>query len=98
MAGLFEVVWASAMKQSSGFTRLWPSVVTLTFMMLSFLFLSIAMKSLPLGTAYVTWVGLGAIGTYITSIVLLGENFNIFQGIAVSLIMAGVILLTFTAP
>ncbi len=97
IAGLFEVIWATAMKQSVGFTRLSPTLVTLLFLVLSFLFLSVAMKSLPLGTAYTIWVGVGAIGTYITNIILVGENFNIYQAIAISFIMIGVILLKFTA-
>ncbi|VTQ26515.1 transporter [Pseudomonas aeruginosa] len=64
LAGVFEIVWATAMKESAGFTRLWPSLVTLLFMILSFGLLAVSMKTLPLGTAYTIWVGIGAVGAF----------------------------------
>ncbi|WP_213990593.1 multidrug efflux SMR transporter [Sodalis sp. dw_96] len=92
-AGLFEVIWASAMKASEGFTRLTPSVITLVFMISSFALLAIAMKTLPLGTAYTVWVGIGAIGAFILGVVLFGESINLYRIIAVALIISGVTLL-----
>ena len=73
VAGLFEVAWAYYMKQSSGFTRLWPSVITITTMIVSFLLLSLAMRTLPLGTAYTVWTGVGAIGAFTVGVAVLGE-------------------------
>jgi quaternary ammonium compound-resistance protein SugE len=65
LAGIFEIIWAYSMKMSEGFTKLTPSIVTLIFMILSVVLLSIAMRSLPLGTAYTVWTGIGAIGSFI---------------------------------
>ena len=72
LAGVFEIVWATAMKESAGFTRLWPSLVTLLFMILSFGLLAVSMKTLPLGTAYTIWVGIGAVGAFALGILLFG--------------------------
>ncbi|KAJ26487.1 membrane protein [Pseudomonas aeruginosa M10] len=74
LAGVFEIVWATAMKESAGFTRLWPSLVTLLFMILSFGLLAVSMKTLPLGTAYTIWVGIGAVGAFALGILLFGES------------------------
>ncbi|HAU4329724.1 quaternary ammonium compound efflux SMR transporter SugE [Citrobacter freundii] len=93
LAGIFEVVWASAMKESHGFTRLIPSVVTLLFMLLSFGLLAYSMKSLPLGTAYTIWVGIGAVGAFFVGITLFGEAVNFTRLLAVGLIISGVVLL-----
>ncbi|QHJ84423.1 MAG: hypothetical protein [Bacteriophage sp.] len=93
LAGIFEVVWATAMKESNGFTRLVPSSITIIFMLLSFSLLAYAMKTLPLGTAYTIWVGIGAIGAFIAGITLFGEAVNITRVIAAVLIIAGVVLL-----
>jgi len=93
LAGIFEVVWATAMKESNGFTRLVPSSITIIFMLLSFGLLAYAMKTLPLGTAYTIWVGIGAIGAFIAGITLFGEAVNITRVIAAVLIIAGVVLL-----
>lgn len=71
-AGIFEIVWAYSMKLSEGFTKLGPSLVTLFFMILSFGLLAYAMKTLPLGTAYTIWTGIGAIGSFLVGIFILG--------------------------
>ncbi|WP_370259597.1 multidrug efflux SMR transporter [Idiomarina sp.] len=73
LAGFLEIVWAFSMKQSAGFTRLTPSIITIVAMMASFWLLAIAMRSIPLGTAYVIWTGIGAIGALIVGIVFLSE-------------------------
>ncbi|EGF90436.1 quaternary ammonium compound-resistance protein sugE [Asticcacaulis biprosthecium C19] len=74
IAGIFEVIWAYAMKQSHGFTRLWPSIITIVGMLISFGLLSWSMKSLPLGTAYTVWTGIGAIGAFIVGVAVLGSR------------------------
>ena len=91
-AGLLEVVWAFSMKQSEGFTRLWPSVVTLVTMVLSFVLLAASMRSLPLGTAYTIWTGIGAVGAFIVGILVLGETLNAARLVAALLIVSGLIL------
>lgn len=93
LAGIFEVVWSTAMKESHGFTRLIPSLITAFFMLLSVILLAIAMKTLPLGTSYTVWVGIGAIGAFILGVTMFGESLNPLRVIAVLLIFAGVILL-----
>ncbi|MBV6817899.1 multidrug efflux SMR transporter [Rahnella sp. PD12R] len=93
LAGIFEVVWSTAMKESHGFTRLIPSLITAFFMLLSVVLLAIAMKTLPLGTSYTVWVGIGAIGAFILGVTMFGESLNPLRMIAVLLIFAGVILL-----
>lgn len=91
LAGLFEIGWAIGLKYTEGFTRLWPTVGTVLAMVISLGLLGIAMKSLPVGTAYVVWVGVGAVGTAILGIVLLGESPNIGRLISLALIVAGII-------
>lgn len=98
IAGLFEVVWASAMKQSDGFTRLWPSIVTLVAMGTSFGLLSWSMRTLPLGTAYTTWTGIGAVGAFIVGIVFLGEAINPTRLAAALLIVGGLLLMKLSDP
>ena len=93
VAGLFEVVWAFYMKQSSGFTRLWPSVITIATMIVSFLLLSLAMRTLPLGTAYTVWTGIGAVGTFAVGVAVLGEPANAMRLAAAALIVGGLILM-----
>ena len=88
-AGLLEIVWASTMKLSQGFTRLTPTVVTLVALVASFALLSMAMKTLPLGTAYMIWTGIGAVGAFIVGVVVLGEPLTITRIVAASLIVAG---------
>ncbi|QKZ14913.1 quaternary ammonium compound efflux SMR transporter SugE [Spirosoma sp. KUDC1026] len=92
-AGLLEVVWAYFMKQSEGFTRLVPSLITVVAMMASFGLLALAMRTLPLGTSYVIWTGIGAVGAFIVGILLLGEPINATRFLAALLIVAGLILM-----
>ena len=93
IAGLLEVVWAFTMKQSAGFTRLWPSVITLVAMGISFGLLSWSMRTLPLGTAYTVWTGIGAVGAFIVGIVVLGEPANALRIVAALLIVGGLVLM-----
>ncbi|WP_417921649.1 DMT family transporter, partial [Christiangramia marina] len=93
VAGLFEVVWAVAMKQSAGFTRLWPSLVTLVGMVISFVLLSAAMRSIPLGTAYTIWTGIGAVGAFVVGVTLLGEHLSVMRVVAAVLIVSGLVLM-----
>jgi quaternary ammonium compound-resistance protein SugE len=97
-AGLLEVVWAIGLKYTEGFTRLWPTVATVSAMLLSVWLLGIAMKSLPVGTAYAVWVGIGAIGTAIFGIILFAESANIGRLISLSLIFAGIVGLKLSTP
>ena len=92
IAGLLEIVWAYFMKQSEGFTRLWPSVLTIAFMIVSFVLLSTAMKQLPMGTAYVIWTGIGAVGAFVVGVVLLGESLTVMRVLAALLVVAGLVL------
>jgi quaternary ammonium compound-resistance protein SugE len=98
IAGLFEVGWAIGLKYTEGFTRLWPTVGTALAMILSLWLLGIAMKSLPVGTAYSVWVGVGAVGTVVLGIVLLGEPANAARFISVGLILAGIVGLKLATP
>lgn len=98
IAGLFEVGWAIGLKYTDGFTRLWPTVGTAVAMMISLWLLGIAMKSLPVGTAYSVWVGVGAVGTVALGILLLGEPVNTARLISVALIIAGIIGLKLATP
>ncbi|WP_034159693.1 quaternary ammonium compound efflux SMR transporter SugE [Sphingomonas sp. ERG5] len=93
VAGLLEVVWAFFMKQSHGFTRLGPSVITLVAMIASFTLLSISMKTLPLGTAYMIWTGIGAVGAFILGAVVLGEQISAMRLAAAFLIVSGLVLM-----
>ena len=98
IAGLFEVGWAIGLKYTEGFTRLWPAVWTASAMIISLWLLGIAMTSLPVGTAYSIWVGVGAVGTVVLGIVLLGEPANVARLISVALIIAGIIGLKLATP
>lgn len=98
VAGLFEVGWAIGLKYTEGFSRLWPTVGTLLAMVMSVWLLSIAMKSLPVGTAYSVWVGVGAAGTVILGIVLFGEPANAARLISVALIIIGIVGLKLATP
>ncbi len=93
IAGLFEIVWATAMKQSHGFTRLWPSVITIAGMLVSFGLLSWAMRALPLGTAYTVWTGVGAVGAFVVGIAVLGEELSAMRVLAAGLIVGGLVLM-----
>lgn len=97
-AGGLEVVWAFTMKQSDGFTRLWPSVITLIAMVASVGLLSLAMRTLPLGTAYTIWTGIGAVGAFVVGIVILGEQASLPRLAAAGLIISGLILMKLTSP
>ena len=98
VAGLFEIVRAFSMKQSEGFTRLWPSVVTLAAMLLSFGLLAWSMRVLPLGTAYTVWTGIGAVGAFVVGIVFLGETANTLRLVAALLIVSGLLLMKLSSP
>ena len=91
LAGLFEIGWAIGLKYTDGFTRLWPTVGTVASMVVSLGLLGMAMKSLPVGTAYAVWVGGGAVGTAILGIVLLGEPANAGRMVSLALIVAGIV-------
>ena len=93
IAGLLEIVWAFFMKKSLGFTLLVPSMITIVTMIASFVLLSIAMRSLPLGTAYTVWTGIGAVGAFMVGVVLLGEAVTLMRVIAALLIVAGIVLM-----
>jgi quaternary ammonium compound-resistance protein SugE len=93
MAGVLEVVWAFYMKKSGGFTKLVPTVVTIATMIASVVLLSISMRSLPLGTAYTIWTGIGAVGAFVVGIAVLGESANAARIFAAVLIVAGLVLM-----
>ena len=93
LAGLLEVGWAVGLKYTEGFSRLWPSVFTALAMVASFWLLSLALRSLPLGTAYTIWTGIGAVGTFVLGIVALGEQATPMRIIAAALIVGGVVLM-----
>lgn len=92
-AGALEIVWAFAMKQSDGFTKLGPSVVTIVTMTASFALLSLSMKALPLGTAYMIWTGIGAVGAFVVGILVLGEQASAMRMVAAALIVSGLVLM-----
>ena len=98
VAGVLEVVWAFAMKQSEGFTRLTPSVVTIAAMIVSFALLSWSMRTLPLGTAYAVWTGIGAVGAFIVGIVVLGESATPLRILAALMIVGGLALMKVSSP
>ena len=93
LAGIFEVVWAYSMKFSEGFTKLNPSIVTILFMILSFVLLAYSMRTLPLGTAYTIWTGIGAIGAFLVGIFVLGEPATAMRMLAAVLIVSGLVLM-----
>lgn len=93
VAGLLEVVWAFFMKQSDGFSRLGPTVITLVAMLGSFGLLALAMRALPLGTAYMIWTGIGAVGAFLVGIVVLGEQVTLLRLLAAALITGGLVLM-----
>jgi quaternary ammonium compound-resistance protein SugE len=91
IAGLFEVGWAIGLKYTEGFSRLWPSLTTIAAMILSLGFLALALKELPVGTAYAVWTGIGAIGTVILGIYLFGEPATAARLACIGLILAGIV-------
>ena len=96
IAGLLEVVWALGLKYTDGFTRLWPSAITIFAMAISLAMLGVAMKTLPVSTAYAVWMGIGVVGTAILGIIILGEPVNFWRLFSIALILAGVIGLKLT--
>ncbi len=98
LAGLFEVAWAIGLKYSEGFSRLWPSVWTGISMLVSVVLLGVAMKTLPIGTAYAVWVGIGAVGTVILGICLFDDPVSLPRIISMVLIIAGIIGLKLASP
>jgi quaternary ammonium compound-resistance protein SugE len=91
VAGLFEIVWAVGLKYTDGFSRLWPSAATVIAMILSVVLLEYAVRTLPVGTAYAIWVGIGAVGTAILGMILFGESREPLRLVCLGLIVAGVI-------
>jgi quaternary ammonium compound-resistance protein SugE len=98
VAGVLEVVWAYFMKQSHGFTRLTPTVLTFLFMAVSFGLLSISMRSLPLGTAYAIWTGIGAVGAFAVGVFVLGESASVVRLLGAGFIIGGLVLLKVATP
>jgi len=98
VAGLFEIGWAIGLKYTEGFTRLWPSVGTALAMIVSVVLLAMAMRTLPVGTAYAVWTGIGAVGTVILGIVLFGEPATAARLACIGLIVAGIVGLKLVAP
>jgi quaternary ammonium compound-resistance protein SugE len=98
LAGLCEVAWAIGLKYTEGFTRPLPTVGTISAMLISIWLLGIAMKSLPVGTAYAVWVGIGAVGTAILGIILLNESANPARLVSLGLIVAGIVGLKLATP
>lgn len=91
VAGLFEVGWAIGLKYTAGFTRWWPSVLTISAMIVSVYLLAVAVRTLPIGTGYAVWTGIGAAGTVILGIVLLGEPATVARLACIGLILAGIV-------
>ena len=98
VAGLFEVGWAIGLKYTEGFTRFWPTVWTALALVLSMALLGTAVKALPVGTAYAVWVGVGAVGTAVLGVVLLGEAASIGRVASIALIVAGIVGLKLATP
>jgi len=98
VAGLTEIGWAIGLKYTEGFTRLWPSVFTGASMILSIVLLGLALKTLPLGTAYAIWTGIGTVGTAILGIYLFGESAAVLRLVCIGLIVAGIVGLKVVTP
>jgi quaternary ammonium compound-resistance protein SugE len=98
LAGLFEVVWALSLKSTEGFSRLWPSIFTIGFMLASFFLLGVAMRTLPASTAYAVWVGIGAVGAALVGIFAMGEPANAGRIVSLMLIVVGVVGLKLATP
>ncbi|MBE2286806.1 MAG: quaternary ammonium compound efflux SMR transporter SugE [Prosthecobacter sp.] len=97
IAGLLEVAWAVGLKHTDGWTRFWPSVITALLMIASFFFLSLALRSLPIGTAYAIWTGIGAVGTALIGIFVFHEPRTTARLVCIVLIVAGIIGLKLTS-
>lgn len=98
IAGIFEIIWAYALKQSYGFSRLTPSLITLLAMVISIWLLALAMRTIPLGTAYLIWTGIGAVGAFLAGVILLAEPMSLARLIAVILIISGLIVMKLASP
>lgn len=98
LAGLFEIGWAVGLKYTEGFTRLWPTLGTVAAMVVSIVLLGLALKSLPVGTAYAVWTGIGTVGTAILGIILLGESAAAMRLVCIGLIVAGIVGLKLATP
>jgi quaternary ammonium compound-resistance protein SugE len=98
IAGLFEIAWAIGLKYTQGFSRLWPSLLTVVAMIASFYFLAQALKTIPVGTGYAVWTGIGAVGTAILGILLFAESTSFARLFCILLIIAGIIGLKVTSP
>ncbi len=98
IAGLFEIAWAVGLKYTEGWSRLWPSVITGLLMIASFYFLSLAVKSLPIGTAYAMWTGIGTVGAAMLGMVLFDEPRDVILVLCIALIIAGIAGLKITSP
>jgi len=98
VAGLFEVGWAVGLKYTEGFTRLWPSVGTVISMVISLALLGLAMKTLPVGTAYAVWVGIGMVGAIIAGVLFMGDPVNLLRGVSLLLIVIGIVGLKMASP
>jgi len=93
LAGALEIVWVYFMKRADGFTKLWPSVATFTAMTVGFGFLSLAVRTLPLSTAYAVWTGIGAVGAFLAGVLLLGESASPLRIVAAALIISGIVVM-----
>lgn len=98
IAGAFEIVWAVGLKYTDGFSKLWPSLFTLWAMGLSLYFLAQALKTIPLGTGYAVWTGIGAAGTAILGIILFSESAQLMRLVCIALIVSGIVGLKLTSP
>lgn len=98
IAGILEVVWSFFMKQSDGFTKLQPTLITFATMFVSFGLLSLSMRTLPLGTAYSIWTGIGAVGAFVAGVLLLGEQANPMRIMAAAMIVGGLVLMKLSSP
>jgi quaternary ammonium compound-resistance protein SugE len=98
VAGLFEVAWAVGLKSSDGLTKFWPSLFTLVTLIISMFLLSVAMRTLPLGTAYTVWTGIGAVGTVLLGIAMFGESAAVARLLCITLILVGIVGLKLSDP
>jgi quaternary ammonium compound-resistance protein SugE len=98
VAGLFEIGWAIGLKYTDGFTRLWPTIGTVASMIISLGLLGLALKTLPVGTAYAIWTGVGTVGTAILGMMLLGESTEAMRLVCIGLIVAGIVGLKLVTP
>lgn len=98
VAGLFEIVWASLLDETDGFTRWWPTLGFIVTLAASMYLLSVAAQSIPIGVAYATWVGIGAVGAYLVAVLVKGVETNPAQVLAVSALIASIVAVKLTAP